>query len=48
MGNEKMALHKRDFCKKNFELHITYRAVVLKNQILVADWIELPAFNEKG
>ena len=34
--------------KKSLELHIKSSDPVLKNQILAADGIEVPAFSEKG
>ena len=36
------------FLKKNLELHLKSNEAVLKNQVLAADGIELPAFNKKG
>ena len=37
----------RLFLKKNLELHIISSDAELKNEVLVADGIELPAFSEK-
>ena len=36
------------FFKKNLELHISSSDAALKNEILVADGIDLPSFGEKG
>ena len=43
-----MYLCQRVLLKKNLEPHMKSSDAELKNQILVADGIKLPAFNEKG